>query len=312
MKRIINNIRYSLGIGIFAFVSLGGSCYDKAFAQTAITPVSPQLIMPSDGDTVRTPRPSFTWRPTVSRNPPVYQWACVQVLEGQTPTAAMQSNPAWHSSGKLSMTVYTYPFFAPKLTPGLYAWQVYLLPSEGVKDAYSEIWTFVVPPVPPPPPPFKASIPYVTPRSDLKPVFTETFQNTLHLSLEGLPFAPPISYRILDSLHNVVLCAEAGCAAEREENDEGTTKRERKKRAKAKNRPFETGSFVAFDLGKAGLQGDDNLYRLELLGGGHIYTVLFRHWAPDAARHRNIEAKIRAFNEAVKDKDTTSDTSKPK
>ncbi len=134
---------------------LGRDCIQQQVAH----PTPPQLISPADGANVTEEHPVFTWMPPVPTPPGQqisYEVKIVEILDNQSPTDAIQSNPAWFEEKGISTTSFQYPTSARKFEPGRrYGWQVtyFIRPNialsavmrlytkmiEGLK---SEVWSF--------------------------------------------------------------------------------------------------------------------------------------------------------------------------
>jgi hypothetical protein len=115
-----------------------------------IDPLSPPLLnSPSDKTTIETPYPQFTWMPptpfdmfsTLS-----YDLLVTEVLEGQSPTEAIQYNTPIYSKSDIAQPYESYASSFTKLDTGKwYAWQV--VAKNGLNyAAKTEIWTFKVAP----------------------------------------------------------------------------------------------------------------------------------------------------------------------
>ena len=125
------------------------------------TPVSilsapgPQLISPSDGDSVGV-FPLFQWTPTMSvRQGSIrYHIRISEVIRSQLPSQALAANLPYHEADVLTGTSYLYPLSARPLEEGkLYAWMVQAFDpvanvTVGSDEGKSQIWTFRVKGVP--------------------------------------------------------------------------------------------------------------------------------------------------------------------
>ena len=121
------------------------------------TPVSilsapgPQLISPSDGDSVGV-FPLFQWTPTMSvRQGSIrYHIRISEVIQSQLPSQALAANLPYHEADVLTGTSYLYPLSARPLEEGkLYAWMVQAFDpvanvTVGSDEGKSQIWTFRV------------------------------------------------------------------------------------------------------------------------------------------------------------------------
>jgi hypothetical protein len=77
----------------------------------------PRLIMPRDGDTVRTPYPQFVWTSPMPRptGGVTYELKLFEVMPGQTPEEALRANPPWFMKVGITATSLTYPTSAREL-----------------------------------------------------------------------------------------------------------------------------------------------------------------------------------------------------
>ncbi len=116
---------------------------------TIVYPAPPSLFFPSDGDTITTQYPTFSWTPV--QVPPEYQLRYVmriaEVLSGQTAHQALVANVVQYENENLNLTTIQYPLDALALEDGkTYAWQVQGVDQNGYppssNDGRSEIWTF--------------------------------------------------------------------------------------------------------------------------------------------------------------------------
>jgi hypothetical protein len=113
-------------------------------------PLSPPLLnSPSDKATVQTPYPQFTWIPPTPFemfSTLTYDLLVTEVLEGQSPTEAIQYNTPIYTKSELTQTYESYASSFTKLDTGkIYAWQV--VAKNGLNyAAKTEIWTFKVAP----------------------------------------------------------------------------------------------------------------------------------------------------------------------
>lgn len=102
----------------------------------------PALRQPADQDTISTPFPVFSWQPAFGGGPVNYAIRVVEVITGQSPEAAIESNPVLYGQQGLVATTTVYGLGAPVLLPGrTYAWQVLARVQEG-PYAMSEVWEF--------------------------------------------------------------------------------------------------------------------------------------------------------------------------
>ncbi|MGD1842678.1 MAG: hypothetical protein ACFB0B_17545 [Thermonemataceae bacterium] len=97
----------------------------------------PNLIYPGDEDLIRIVNPTFSWTTSNSLNHS-YEVKIVQLLQGQTPQAAIQANPPVYV-GNVNTNLLPYPLIAPKLVKGnTYAWQVRMKYQVGVGERNEE------------------------------------------------------------------------------------------------------------------------------------------------------------------------------
>jgi hypothetical protein len=119
---------------------------------TILYPEPPQLIFPQDEDSVlsTTTYPTFQWTPVIT--PPAYQVTYTlkicEVLEGQTPSQALNANYPHYLNNQLTISSLTYPIEGLPFDPGKkYVWQIQALDQYGFPPAQnqgkSEIFTFV-------------------------------------------------------------------------------------------------------------------------------------------------------------------------
>jgi len=106
----------------------------------------PQLISPASGAMVVDEFPVFTWMPPMPLPPgqeAFYDLKIVEILTGQSPFDAMQSNPAWFEEKGVTITSFRYPVGARAFEGGNeYAWQINAYDEEGFSLGESEIWEY--------------------------------------------------------------------------------------------------------------------------------------------------------------------------
>lgn len=118
---------------------------------TILYPSAPQLIFPVNNDSIETNvnYPTFQWMPIIV--PPAYQITytlkIVEMLQGQIPSQAINSNIPLYENNQLQLSTFTYPIEALPLEQGRrFAWQVQVLDQYGFpptqNDGKSEIFTF--------------------------------------------------------------------------------------------------------------------------------------------------------------------------
>jgi hypothetical protein len=127
--------------------------------QVTVQLVSPPLLLtPVDGAEVSEKFPVFAWTMTgpaaagAARSTVEYAIRIVEIIGRQSPTAAMQANPAWFERANLTTPTLLYPPSARPFTlKARYAWKVNAVQSGGRaaanagRDALlaeSEVWEF--------------------------------------------------------------------------------------------------------------------------------------------------------------------------
>lgn len=119
---------------------------------TILYPSAPQLLFPVNNDSidVNINYPTFQWVPVIV--PPNYQIRytirIVEVLQGQTPSQAINANVPVYENNQLITNLFTYPIDGFPLENGKkYAWQIQCLDQYGFpptqNQGRSEIFTFV-------------------------------------------------------------------------------------------------------------------------------------------------------------------------
>jgi hypothetical protein len=113
-------------------------------------PSDPQLLMPANEALVFEDHPVFNWLPPM----PVpieqvirYRLKVVEVLNGQNPYEAIESNPSWYIEEDGLAPLMVYPLDARPFEPGaIYAWQVQAHTDDGIpygqNNGKSEIFVF--------------------------------------------------------------------------------------------------------------------------------------------------------------------------
>lgn len=85
----------------------------------------PVNTLPHDGETIHIKRPILQWLPALPASGVVYSLRIVELIEGQSAMAAIQSNPSIFQREGLQQNAFAYPLVAPKLNMGqCYVWQV--------------------------------------------------------------------------------------------------------------------------------------------------------------------------------------------
>jgi hypothetical protein len=106
----------------------------------------PYLISPQNKSVVHSDQPFFTWSPATpapQSGSYAYTLLIVEMHNGQSPVAAIQSNPAWLQRQNLYTPVFQYPVAARALEKGKrYAWQVVAY-ENGNEVGASETWSFI-------------------------------------------------------------------------------------------------------------------------------------------------------------------------
>ena len=110
-------------------------------------PSPPELINPQDGAEVKEELPIFIWTPPMSLKMGdfvTYQLKIVELLDGQVPQEAMESNPAWFVEKGITSTSFQLPLSARSLEAGRsYAWQITAFnEKEHFEIDKSEVWMF--------------------------------------------------------------------------------------------------------------------------------------------------------------------------
>lgn len=118
----------------------------KTRAQETTEPLSPpQLIIPENGEWVKSSRPFFSWLPITPVNlfkNISYDWVLVDLLGDQTASDAIQQNIPVFTQRNLRSASFQYPLSAPALdTNKQYAWRVTAVNNIS-PVANSEVWVF--------------------------------------------------------------------------------------------------------------------------------------------------------------------------
>jgi hypothetical protein len=121
---------------------LASNCVNSHTVESTSQPL---LLSPQDAADVEVGRPILSWAmPTPVRAgvSVSYSIRIVQLLGKQSPTAAMQANPAWMELSNMTTTTIQYPPGARPLIAGnLYAWKVSAF-MRGALLGESEVWRF--------------------------------------------------------------------------------------------------------------------------------------------------------------------------
>jgi len=128
---------------------VGKNCFSISVENfTAIS-----LLTPLNGSTITSQYPTCTWTRVAGSSAAFgsdiyYMLRMVEVIEGQSPEIAMQSNPSVFKEDGISFNLFDYPITSHPLEPcGEYAWQIDAFQGYGVskrKLVSSEIWHFRV------------------------------------------------------------------------------------------------------------------------------------------------------------------------
>jgi len=125
-------------------------CGNECIPQEIAHPSPPELIYPSDQSVVTEDLPLFSWLPPMpSAGRVKYTVNIVEILDGQTPVEAMESNFRWFIQSVEDITSLQYPLTDRKFTYGTkYAWLVEALMGPAIIDRdinpviASPVWSF--------------------------------------------------------------------------------------------------------------------------------------------------------------------------
>jgi hypothetical protein len=121
---------------------LASNCVNSHTVESTSQPL---LLSPQDAADVEESRPMFTWAmptPLRARANVTYSIRIVQLLGKQSPTAAIQANPAWVELNNITTTTIQFPPGARGLIAGnIYAWKVSAF-MRGALLGESEVWRF--------------------------------------------------------------------------------------------------------------------------------------------------------------------------
>ncbi|HEX8331552.1 MAG TPA: hypothetical protein VF622_02965, partial [Segetibacter sp.] len=111
-----------------------------------VTPLSPPLLNTPENDAIiETTHPQFTWLPPTPVNlfsDLNYNLVLVEVMKGQSPSQAVQSNIPVYNIGNYKSLFNNYPTSNKSLDTGrLYAWRV-VAKNSNQFTAQSDVWTF--------------------------------------------------------------------------------------------------------------------------------------------------------------------------
>jgi hypothetical protein len=125
---------------------LANNCVNSHTVESTSQPL---LLSPQDAADVEDARPMFTWAmptPLRARANVTYSIRIVQLLGKQSPTAAIQANPAWMELTNVTTTTIQYPPGARGLIAGnAYVWKVSAF-MRGALLGESEVWRFAYSP----------------------------------------------------------------------------------------------------------------------------------------------------------------------
>ena len=139
---------YTICMTLKSSVSLQVLAAEACASFTISLPEPPSLLLPSDNELVLTAFPMFQWTTVNQPGHQVYYHLKIsEVIQGQTPSDAIQSGYPHYENPSLMITSLLYPVDALPLNPGgRYAWQVRAVNElgnpVGQNDGRSEIWTF--------------------------------------------------------------------------------------------------------------------------------------------------------------------------
>lgn len=124
-------------------LELGRGCVIQPIAN--ISP--PELLIPVDEAALNEPLPIFSWLPPMPLTGNYfvsYKIKIVELLDGQVPLEAMESNPAWYIEKGIMSTSFQFPISARPLEPGKsYAWQLRAFnDNQNYEIGESEVWSF--------------------------------------------------------------------------------------------------------------------------------------------------------------------------
>lgn len=116
--------------------------------QLEVEPLSQLMLsFPDNGDTLETNSPTFNWippAPLAMFSNLNYDFLLSEVLNGQSPTDAVQRNLPFHNTNTIQQPNLQYPLQGRPLEKGkTYAWQI-VARDQGRYTTKSEVWTFMV------------------------------------------------------------------------------------------------------------------------------------------------------------------------
>ena len=119
---------------------MGHDCIMQIIAH----PLPPELINPADEANVTEELPVFLWLPPIPMSEFVaYTIKIVELLDGQTPIEAMESNPAFYIEEDIPATSFQFSISARPFETGItYAWKVTAISGDGLVIGESPVWSF--------------------------------------------------------------------------------------------------------------------------------------------------------------------------
>ncbi|MCX6244856.1 MAG: hypothetical protein NTU98_09140 [Bacteroidetes bacterium] len=120
---------------------IGKACIFQPIAHTS----PPELLTPVNESHVDEPLPVFLWLPVTPLSPGAlvtYSIKIIELMDGQVPIEAVESNPAFYTYASILSTSYQLPISAKGFEPGRsYAWQVTAM-RNGYEVGNSQVWSF--------------------------------------------------------------------------------------------------------------------------------------------------------------------------
>ena len=118
---------------------MGYACIYQIIAH----PSPPELINPVDEANVTEELPVFLWLHMSMGEFARYYIKMVEILDGQTPIEAMESNPPWFEETEIFSTSFQFPISAREFEQGAtYAWQVIAISGDDWVIGESQVWSF--------------------------------------------------------------------------------------------------------------------------------------------------------------------------
>jgi hypothetical protein len=135
---------YRISIQILSAKS-GEELAEENFDKEVELTSPPHLVSPFDESELESQIPLFTWLPPapVYNNQILsYRIKIVEMLDQQSPAAAISQNPSWFEKSSLRFNRLQYPVYAKELDKKrIYAWQVYAY-LENIYIGKTEVWQF--------------------------------------------------------------------------------------------------------------------------------------------------------------------------